>query len=98
MSVRIYKYPLDFDTQVIEMHSFRRIVHVDNQHNRPAIWAEVDTDSPLEQVTFHVVATGSEVPSPGEYRWTVLFDEGKFVFHVYEDSVPWFNINDDKKS
>jgi len=65
-----------------------RLLHVDNQHDLPVLWAVVDPDQPDEPRTFMVVATGEnfteDVYDDTRYVGTVLLQSGRFVLHVFE--------------
>lgn len=85
MSARgvVYKYPLTLSpSQTIEMPYGANIVHVHEQDNRPCLWAEVNTSSPIIERTFCVVATGEDVPMGARHVGTIHIDWT--VWHVYE--------------
>ena len=46
-------------------------------------WAKVDTDMPLEEVSFSVYGTGHLMPPDGVFI-TTIFD-GELVWHVFKD-------------
>lgn len=84
----IYKYPLAIvdNAQSIRAPAEARVVHVDNQNERPTLWMEVDDSRPNERRTFVVVVgTGAPVPAePAAHVGTVLTAGGGYVWHVYE--------------
>jgi hypothetical protein len=49
------------------------------------IWAQVDTDAPLEQRQFIVVGTGNPLPEGcTSFIGTVVTHGGQFVWHLFE--------------
>lgn len=86
----IYKYVLP----VIEIPQFAEIIHVALQHNRPTVWAKVDTQQPITVRVFAVLATGAAIPEGYTYIGTCF--DGPLVWHVFEDPVGLIAaVNDD---
>jgi|APFre7841882590_1041340.scaffolds.fasta_scaffold129104_2 hypothetical protein len=89
---KIWKYVLEMKAaiQEIMMPKGARILHFDNQRREPCIWVEVDDTAFLEikEVReFTIAGTGHPIPIPAErliYIGTALFDNGEFVWHLYE--------------
>jgi hypothetical protein len=81
----VWKYPLSFGINHIELPVEATILHVAIQHTgQPAMWAEVDTDNSRERRHFMIFGTGDEIPESAHYIGTVLL--GQFVWHVIEVS------------
>lgn len=57
---------------------------VAEQHGRPALWAEVDSEAPLVHWRIMVVGTGHPVPENCNYVGTMLCHAGSLVLHVYD--------------
>jgi hypothetical protein len=82
----IHKFPL-FGTPgsqiIMNMPAGAKLLTMQLQGGVPTIWAEVDTDNPMEPRKIATFGTGWELPEePGQYVGT--FQEGPFVWHVYE--------------
>lgn len=82
----VHKYALrDVENHVTTFEGVR-FLHVANQREEIALWAEVDTEAPEVVRTVYVVGTGHEVPAGVEYVGSALMSGGAFVFHVYAKS------------
>lgn len=85
----IYKYPLAItDIQTIYMPAGAMILSAHNKNDTLCIWALVDTDRPKEQVKIRILATGEEISKDEnleQFISTVLFNDGRFVFHVFKE-------------
>lgn len=83
----IYKYPLNLGRQVVLLPLGARVLTAQVQHETICLWAEVaDPEGKKERRTFNVVGTGHPIPNnPGVYIGTVQMQEGRFVWHVYEE-------------
>lgn len=83
----IYKYPLLLagGEQRIAMPSKATIVHVQEQHGDPTLWAKVPCEPQSHTCirTFLVVATGEEFPAGLDYIGTIHLDWT--VWHVLEE-------------
>lgn len=93
MNTTIYKYPLDPDTDIINLPRFANVLCVQVQGTTPCIWAEVDPNAPLERRHFQVVGTGHQLPVHDKYEvtepkyiGTFQLHGGMLVFHLYEVS------------
>jgi len=76
--ITIYKYPIG----KVSMPKGAKVLTVDVKVGEFYLWAEVDTDAPLEEREFHVYGTGYPLPDNRCYIATVF--ENVFVWHVYE--------------
>lgn len=86
MSRQVWKFPLDEPGhgQQVAMPAGATIVHVDTQHDRWCVWAEVDPDAPTVVRRFHVAGTGQPIPPSARHVGTALTSSGFLVWHVYE--------------
>lgn len=85
MSRQILKYPLELTAraQPVPMPAGARVVHVQEQHGLPTMWAEVDPRNVTEQRNFRVFATGEDIPEAWHnYIGTVHISWT--VWHIYE--------------
>ena len=59
---------------------------VKNQNNDVFIWAEVNTDNPVEKKEIIAYTTGEDLnPCEGKrFLGTVLLNQGYYVWHIYE--------------
>ena len=75
----IYKYP----TGSIQIPKGARVLTAGCQSGEFYIWAEVDTEAPLEDRKFVVYGTGWEI-SEDKLSYVSTVFEHVFVWHVYE--------------
>lgn len=72
----------------VQMPSGAAVIHAASQDDIPTVWAEVDSDAPVEERTFEVVGTGHPLVGPPSfercYRGTAITKDGRFVWHIYE--------------
>lgn len=63
-----------------------RWLSVASQHEKVALWVELDPNAPKVTHQFFSVGTGDHFPEGhiGEFIGTVMFDNGRYVFHVFE--------------
>jgi hypothetical protein len=85
----VYKYHLlTQDAQTIELPRGAEYLTVQMQHDRPTIWALVDTNAPTERHTVRVVGTGNPIERDAlagmRYLGTVQ-EKGwpSFVWHIF---------------
>lgn len=83
----IHKYTLVVtDNQFVDMPKWAKILSVQVQNNIPCIWAEVNTDMPIEKRCFEIFGTGNPIHEDmgvsREYIGT--FQMIHFVWHLYE--------------
>lgn len=81
----IWKFILETtDTQRILIPSGSSILTVQSQNGEPRLWAEVNHDSPLENVIIETFRTGHPMDeSKRDYIGTYQMNGGALVFHVY---------------
>ena len=75
----VYKYRLGD----IQLPVGAKVLTAGVQGGEFYLWAEVDTDQPLEERHFVVYGTGWEITDSNRCYIATLF-EGAFVWHVYE--------------
>lgn len=83
----IYKYTLEVVDEVQTFFTVpkgAKILCVQEQHNRPTLWMEVDTAAETEQRHFVIFGTGEELPEGGERNYIHSVQIGGYVWHVYE--------------
>lgn len=82
----IFKYTLEpMRKQYIKMPAGARILSVQGQHDKVAIWALVETG--INEIRcFTTYITGAELPAdPGTYIGTAQLHNGATVIHVFEE-------------
>ena len=85
---KIWKFPV----QMPSMGEFQfiwpigaKIIHVDDQSGNPLMWVELAPSRPTTRTrTFRTFLTGDEVPNDFIHVATVLADDDRFVWHLYE--------------
>jgi hypothetical protein len=84
--ITVFKYPLPtwHGPQEHELPEGAKILCVGPQRAFTYLWAEVDTEKPLEVRRFHLVGTGGELPA-GRLTYIGTSIESVFVWHVYEE-------------
>lgn len=85
----IHKYPLHArgGEQVIELSPLAQVLHVEAQGDDPlqlSVWVDLDDSWPRRNRWFEFFVTGRAVPTDARYVTTLLFDNGRFVRHLYE--------------
>jgi hypothetical protein len=84
----IWKFTLQPDSLTLRMPLEAKILHVDEQHGKICLWAEVDDDLPEEERIFEIFGTGhkmiEQMGISREYIGTAKMQGGSFIFHVYE--------------
>jgi hypothetical protein len=85
--IMIWKYTLIPNRAIIEMPMGAKILTVQVQRNVPRIWAMVNPEeTQREKRIFQVYGTGHKMKSvPGIYIGTFQIDEGRFIYHVFEE-------------
>lgn len=84
----VWKFPL-IPTKACEpieisMPRHAAVLHVGVQDGIAYLWAQVNTNKPMETYKFHALGTGWEFPKHvGRYIGTFQIDDG-LVFHVYD--------------
>ena len=87
----IYKYPIrSVGEQVFNLPRHAKFLHVGWDPSETLnIWAEIDTDFPMEERFVYVYGTGFEIkedPNLISYLGTVTCDS--FIWHVYYEKLP----------
>jgi len=83
----IYKYDLPMENRaIIPMPEGATILKVGVQHNKPVLWALVDSDAPVTDRVFFVFGTGHsfDLAEPFIHHGTLLLHGETFVGHVFE--------------
>lgn len=86
---KIFKFPLPLiGLQVIPLAIGAEILCVQQQANRPFLWALVDPQARHMDLMFGVFQTGQEIAEiPGttkEYIGTIQLNQGSYVMHVFQ--------------
>lgn len=85
----VWKYPLTMDhEQVLDLPANAHILCVQIQHDRPCIWALVDSTLPHERRKIVIVGTGNHDAALAgllNYIGTFQTNAGGFIWHVFED-------------
>lgn len=88
----IYKYSLKVtDEQVVKLPQQSQILSVQQQGTGLQLWAMVDSDAPVEDVTIEIFGTGNPIPNipvgvRREFISTVQMNS--FVWHVFKQVQP----------
>jgi hypothetical protein len=87
MDKTIWKYSLTPDC-TLSMPVGSIILTVQEQEQRPCLWALVDPAAPHECRRFRTYGTGHPVADdPGEYIGTFQLNGGSLVFHLFEEQL-----------
>ena len=83
----VWKYRLDLldGQQVIKMPKGAQVLSVDMQHDQPTLWAEVDSEAPMEPRYFQVHGTGHPIANGGVFVGSAV--GVPFVWHIYEHAI-----------
>ena len=79
----VHKYLLDDVRTQVSTYEGARFIHVANQRERIAVWAEVNTLARECVRTLHMVGTGTDVPAGTDHIGSALVAAGEYVFHIY---------------
>ena len=63
------------------------ILSVDEQYNKPVLWALVDPSTDIKPRNLYFALTGQEIEANREqlkFIGTIKLDEGTFIVHVFE--------------
>jgi hypothetical protein len=86
----IWKFPLAYGGIKVSMPIDSQILCVQAQHNDPQLWALVDPLQPGVDRYFEIYGTGHEIfydmGTERKYIGTFQVDNGKLVFHVFENT------------
>jgi hypothetical protein len=79
-----YKYPVPRRSPKFSLHLPKdfKFLRIHFQGEDLQFWAEVVPEKVSDQVDFQVFGTGHEIPDHAKYLQT--FDDGPFVFHLYQ--------------
>ncbi len=83
----IHKYSLDTtykDNIVVMMPRVAHIVMVGSQGSQPFLWAIVDTESPLFERRFRLIATGQPIPGGYDHIASFTRNNGESTWHLFE--------------
>lgn len=82
--ITIYKYVLTACSNTIQTHIVNKILFVDRDpaSGHPAVWIQVDTDSPKDDFDFTIYGTG-HFQGAHEKIYIGSAICGTFVWHVY---------------
>jgi hypothetical protein len=81
----IWKYPLLItDTQTLRLPKGYSVLTVQLQAGALTLWADVQTEHPLEDVTFHVIGTGNSVPET-YLTYIASVQMLPHVWHIFEE-------------
>lgn len=87
MSKKIFKYQLEnTDIQQVEIPIGAEILCIQNQNEKPCIWALVNPENNKTKRYFEIFGTGHNVPENGnrKYIGTYQLSCGMLVFHCFE--------------
>jgi hypothetical protein len=86
MSREIWKFQMHhYSRPTFQLPLGSQFLSVQNQGEKLVLWFLVNPSNPKEDRAFYVYMTGETIPTnPGTYLGTVQFDNGSFVFHVFE--------------
>jgi hypothetical protein len=82
----VYKFacPMADQFQLL-LPSGAELLHFDNQHNEPVLWALVDPEAPPAPRSFRLAGTGHLIEEPHvKFVGTAQFRGGSLVFHLFE--------------
>lgn len=82
----IWKYEVPIEGMFkISMPKGAEIIAFQVQHEKPCIWAIVNTDAELTIRTFAIIETGHPfTENPGKYIGTIQMAGGNLVWHLFE--------------
>lgn len=86
MARKIYKYDVPLgDEFTVRMPKGAKILCIQNQHDFPRMWAEVDSGQ-LSELRYFVIQGTGHVMREGNlaYVGTFQIHQGDLVFHVFE--------------
>ena len=83
----IHKYSLDTtheDKITVMMPRVAKIVMVGSQNGQPFLWAIVDTQSPLIERHYRLIATGQPIPGGHDHVASFTRNNGESTWHLFE--------------
>jgi len=84
--ITVYKYVLPvMDVCTVMIPRGAEFLTVGEQRGDVCLWAKVDTEKDVEEMTFRIAGTGHALAN-GKFSYigTVMMCEGTLVFHVFE--------------
>lgn len=78
----IWKFELAKPVCRVDMPVCAKVIRVGRQGASICLWAIVESDNSLEKRLFAVVGTGHPIPHDGRYLGS--WDDGPFVWHLFE--------------
>jgi len=89
MEKTIWKYELEVtDKQFIRMPKDAELLSVQNQNEKPCLWALVKPNTATEERCFEVFGTGNPIHCDmgvdRKYIGTFQMQKGALVFHLFE--------------
>jgi hypothetical protein len=83
----IHKYSLDTtreDKITVMMPLVAKIVMVGSQNGQPFLWAIVNSESPLIERHYRLIATGQPIPGGYEHVASFTRNNGESTWHLFE--------------
>ena len=83
----IHKYSLDTtheDKIKVLMPRVAKIVMVGSQNGQPFLWAIVDTEHPLIERHYRLIATGQPIPGGYDHVASFTRNNGESSWHLFE--------------
>jgi hypothetical protein len=83
----IHKYSLDTiheDRIKVLMPRVATIVMVGSQQGQPFLWAVVDTEHPLVERHYRLIATGQPIPGGYDHVASFTRNNGESTWHLFE--------------
>lgn len=83
--ITIWKYPFPVQDEFeLTMRRTARVLSVQMQNGRPAMWASVETDAPDVRRKFFVRGTGHYTNDIVGCRYLGTIQDGPLVWHVFD--------------
>lgn len=70
----------------LPMPNGARVLTAQMQRDEPCIWAEVNQEARHVPRHFRVVGTGNPIPAGVALTYVTTFQQGQFVWHLYEEA------------
>jgi len=87
-TTKVYKYPFEISSLVeVAIPKDHKILLVECQGQHPCIWAQVNLPSPTVVKRFRIYGTGHEIDPFETISHVASFQQGPFVWHMYEIAV-----------
>lgn len=88
----VHKFPFEVtDESKVYMARDAKILRVEARtgefgYGHGVLWAEVDTDQPMEARTLYCRGTGHALPEIDDLSHVASYAEGPFMWHIYQRS------------